>query len=293
MNPLSSRVPIPARAGPAGAGRYSTERDLVLSDSDFARIRELIYRRAGIVLAEHKKDMVYSRVGRRVRQHGMVRFHDYLAKLEQESGGPEWEAFTNALTTNLTAFFRESHHFPLLADLVRDRRGPIRIWSAGASTGEEPYSIVMALTEVLGDKADFQVLATDIDTEALDRARRGIYPMDQVGKLEEQRRKRFFQKGSGARSGFARVRPEVAARVRFETLNLVAPKWPMADRFDAIFCRNVMIYFDKGTQARILDRFAPLMKQDGLLFAGHSESFSYISDRFRLRGQTVYTLATR
>ena len=293
MNPLSSRVPIPARAGPAGAGRYSTERDLVLSDSDFARIRELIYRRAGIVLAEHKKDMVYSRVGRRVRQHGMVRFHDYLAKLEQESGGPEWEAFTNALTTNLTAFFRESHHFPLLADLVRDRRGPIRIWSAGASTGEEPYSIVMALTEVLGDKADFQVLATDIDTEALDRARRGIYPMDQVGKLDEQRRKRFFQKGSGARSGFARVRPEVAARVRFETLNLVAPKWPMADRFDAIFCRNVMIYFDKGTQARILDRFAPLMKQDGLLFAGHSESFSYISDRFRLRGQTVYTLATR
>ena len=293
MNPLSSRVPIPAPAGPAGAGRYSTERDLVLSDSDFARIRELIYRRAGIVLAEHKKDMVYSRVGRRVRQHGMVRFHDYLAKLEQESGGPEWEAFTNALTTNLTAFFRESHHFPLLADLVRDRRGPIRIWSAGASTGEEPYSIVMALTEVLGDKADFQVLATDIDTEALDRARRGIYPMDQVGKLEEQRRKRFFQKGSGARSGFARVRPEVAARVRFETLNLVAPKWPMADRFDAIFCRNVMIYFDKGTQARILDRFAPLMKQDGLLFAGHSESFSYISDRFRLRGQTVYTLATR
>ncbi|MEQ8261061.1 MAG: CheR family methyltransferase [Alcanivorax sp.] len=265
----------------------------MLSDADFARIRELIYRRAGIVLAEHKKDMVYSRIGRRVRKHGLIRFQDYLAKLEQDSGGPEWEAFTNALTTNLTAFFRESHHFPLLADLVRDRRGPIRIWSAGASTGEEPYSIAMALTEVLGDKADFQVLATDIDTEALDRARRGIYPMDQVNKLDERRRKRFFQKGSGARSGFARVRPEVAARVRFQTLNLVAPKWPMEDRFDAIFCRNVMIYFDKGTQARILDRFAPLLKHDGLLFAGHSESFSYISERFRLRGQTVYTLADR
>jgi chemotaxis protein methyltransferase CheR len=237
--------------------------------------------------------MVYSRIGRRVRKHGLVRFQDYLAKLEQDSGGPEWEAFTNALTTNLTAFFRESHHFPLLADLVRERRGPVRVWSAGASTGEEPYSIAMALTEVLGDKADFQVLATDIDTEALDRARRGIYPMDQVGKLDERRRKRFFQKGSGARSGFARVRPEVAARVRFQTLNLVAPKWPVEDRFDAIFCRNVMIYFDKGTQARILDRFAPLVKHDGLLFAGHSESFSYISERFRLRGQTVYTLADR
>jgi chemotaxis protein methyltransferase CheR len=275
MTPLSSRVPIsPTAAG--DAGRFSPDRDLMLSDADFARIRELIYRRAGIVLAEHKKDMVYSRIGRRVRKHGLIRFQDYLAKLEQDSGGPEWEAFTNALTTNLTAFFRESHHFPLLADLVRDRRGPIRIWSAGASTGEEPYSIAMALTEVLGDKADFQVLATDIDTEALDRARRGIYPMDQVNKLDERRRKRFFQKGSGARSGFARVRPEVAA---------------MEDRFDAIFCRNVMIYFDKDTQAKILNRFAPLMKHDGLLFAGHSESFSYISDRFRLRGQTVYTLA--
>ena len=293
MNTLSSRVPTPAPTGPAGAGRYSTERDLVLSDSDFARIRELIYRRAGIVLAEHKKDMVYSRIGRRVRQHGMVRFQEYLAKLEQESGGPEWEAFTNALTTNLTAFFRESHHFPLLADLVRGRRGPVRVWSAGASTGEEPYSIAMALTEVLGEKADFQVLATDIDTEALDRARRGIYPMDQVAKLDEQRRKRFFQKGSGARAGFARVRPEVMARVRFAPLNLVAPRWPMEERFDAIFCRNVMIYFDKDTQARILDRFAPLMKHDGLLFAGHSESFSYITDRFRLRGQTVYTLSDR
>ena len=293
MTPLSSRVPISPTAATGDAGRFSPDRDLMLSDADFARIRELIYRRAGIVLAEHKKDMVYSRIGRRVRKHGLVRFQDYLAKLEQDSGGPEWEAFTNALTTNLTAFFRESHHFPLLADLVRDRRGPVRVWSAGASTGEEPYSIAMALTEVLGDKADFQVLATDIDTEALDRARRGIYPMDQVGKLDERRRKRFFQKGSGARSGFARVRPEVAARVRFQTLNLVAPKWPMEDRFDAIFCRNVMIYFDKGTQARILDRFAPLLKHDGLLFAGHSESFSYISDRFRLRGQTVYTLADR
>lgn len=265
----------------------------MLSEADFARIRELIYRRAGIVLAEHKRDMVYSRIGRRVRKHGLVRFQDYLTQLEKDPSGPEWEAFTNALTTNLTAFFREAHHFPLLADLVRDRRGPVRVWSAGASTGEEPFSIAMALTEVLGDKADFQILATDIDTEALERAQRGIYAMEQVAKLDERRRKRFFQKGSGARAGFARIRPDLAERVRFKTLNLVAPKWPVEERFDAIFCRNVMIYFDKTTQAKILDRFAPLMKSDGLLFAGHSESFSYISDRFRLRGQTVYTLADR
>ena len=267
----------------------TADRDLVFRDADFDRIRALIYRRAGIVLAAHKRDMVYSRVGRRVRQQGLARFQDYLTRLEQDPSGPEWEAFTNTLTTNLTAFFREAHHFPLLADHLRGRGGPVRVWSAGASTGEEPYSIAMTLLETLGDRADIQVLATDIDTEALDRARLGVYPLAQVNKIEESRRRRFFQRGSGSRAGFARIRPEVSARVRFETLNLVAPGWRVEPPFDAIFCRNVMIYFDRDTQARILSRFAPLLKPDGLLFAGHSESFSYISDCFRLRGQTVYT----
>lgn len=271
--------------GPVNAADH---RDLVFSDADFERIRELIYRRAGIVLAAHKRDMVYSRVGRRVRQQGLLSFRDYLARLERNPDGEEWEAFTNTLTTNLTAFFREAHHFPLLAEHVRGRPGPIRIWSAGASTGEEPYSLAMTLLETLGEKASFEVLATDIDTEALNRARLGVYPLAQVQKLDDQRRRRFFQRGSGARAGFARVRPEVAARVRFEPLNLVTPGWRVEPPFDAIFCRNVMIYFDRDTQARILARFAPLLKPDGLLFAGHSESFSYISDRFQLRGQTVY-----
>ncbi|MCH2559406.1 CheR family methyltransferase [Alloalcanivorax marinus] len=264
------------------------ERDLEFRDADFDRIRALIYQRAGIVLADHKRDMVYSRVGRRVRKHGLHRFQDYLARLERDPDGAENEAFTNTLTTNLTAFFREAHHFRLLADHLLGRGGPVRIWSAGASTGEEPYSIAMTLLEVLGDRADIEVLATDIDTDALDRARQGVYSLEQINKLDEHRRKRFFQRGSGRRAGYARVRPEVAARVRFEPLNLVAPGWRVSPPFDAIFCRNVMIYFDRTTQARILERFAPLLKRDGLLFAGHSESFSYISDRFRLRGQTVY-----
>ena len=271
-------------AQPVGA----SDRDMEFRDADFDRIRALIYRRAGIVLASHKRDMVYSRVGRRVRQQGLTRFQDYLTRLENDPSGPEWEAFTNTLTTNLTAFFREAHHFPLLADHLRGRTGPVRVWSAGASTGEEPYSIAMALLETLGDKADIQVLATDIDTDALDRARLGVYPLAQVNKVEESRRRRFFQRGSGSRAGFARIRPEVSARVRFEPLNLVNPGWKVEGPFDAIFCRNVMIYFDRDTQARILARFAPLLKADGLLFAGHSESFSYISDRFLLRGQTVY-----
>lgn len=287
MKPRSSRPAVV----PAPLGGAFAERDLLFTQTDFDRVRTLIYRRAGIVLAEHKKEMAYGRLGRRVRHFGLTRFADYLARLERDPLGPEWQAFTNALTTNLTSFFREHHHFPLLARHVTGRRGPVRVWSAAASTGEEAYSIAITLLDALGPRADIQVLATDIDTDALARARQGVYPLEQVAKLDERLRKRFFQKGRGRRAGYARVHPDVAARVRFEALNLIDTGWPPTEPFDAIFCRNVMIYFDKDTQARILERFAPRLKHDGLLFAGHSESFSYTSDRFTLRGQTVYTLA--
>jgi len=280
-------VDMPAEESGWGGGRL--ERDLELTDADFSRIRQLIYQRAGIVLAEHKREMVYSRLAKRMRHHGLTRFADYLARLERQPEAREWEAFTNALTTNLTAFFREAHHFPLLADHVGSRRDKVRIWCAASSTGEEPYSIAMTLMETLGSRAtQAEVLATDIDTEALARARAGIYPLEQVCKLDEARTKRFFQRGKGAHRGFARIRPEVASLIDFQPLNLLAPQWPVSGPFDAIFCRNTMIYFDKTTQKRILERFAPLLKPDGLLFAGHSESFSYITDAFRLRGQTVY-----
>jgi chemotaxis protein methyltransferase CheR len=152
----------------------------------------------------------------------------------------------------------------------------------------------MTLLETLGAKASqAKVIATDIDTDALARARAGVYPLEQVRKLDDARVKRFFQKGTGNHAGFARVRPEVSALVEFLPLNLLAPQWPIKGAFDAVFCRNIMIYFDKDTQSKILKRFAPLMKPDGLLFAGHSENFSYISDAFKLRGQTVYTLAKK
>lgn len=274
------------------ASSNQIERDLVLTDADFSRIRELIYQRAGIVLAEHKREMVYSRLAKRLRHHGMTRFTDYLLRLERQPDAKEWEAFTNSLTTNLTAFFREAHHFPLLAEHLRQQTGPVTIWCSAASTGEEPYSLAMTLLETLGPKAaQAKVIATDIDTDALSRARAGIYPQEQVRKLDEARVKRFFQKGTGQHQGLARVRPEVSELVEFLPLNLLAPQWPVKGPFDAIFCRNIMIYFDKETQAKILKRFAPLMKPDGLLFAGHSENFSYISDAFKLRGQTVYKLA--
>ncbi len=266
-------------------------RELVLTDEDFSRISRMIHDRAGIVLARHKREMVYSRLAKRVREKGFQRFSEYLSLLERNPAGPEWQVFTNALTTNLTAFFREAHHFKLLEEFLSTRKPPVRIWCAAASTGEEPYSIAMVLEEVFGGHVDAQVVATDVDTTALDKAREAVYPLLHVSKLGEQRVRRFFHRGRGTREGLARVRPELAAMVDFQQLNLVAPEWPIRGPFDAIFCRNVMIYFDKATQARILERFAPLLKPDGLLFAGHSENFTYLTKAFRLRGQTVYTRA--
>ena len=265
------------------------ERQFDFRDDDFARVRRMIRERAGISLGAHKREMVYSRLARRLRALGRGDFSGYLDALERDPASPEWQDFVNALTTNLTAFFREPHHFPILADFVRTRPAPVSVWCCAASTGEEPYSIAITLQESLGPRAgQASVYATDIDTSVLNRARQGVYPGDRVEKLSPERLKRFFLRGTGANSGQVKVRPEVAAMVEFATLNLLAPRWDIDRRFDAIFCRNVMIYFDKPTQAAILQRFVPLLKPGGLLFAGHSENFTYISDAFRLRGQTVY-----
>nr|WP_094813561.1 CheR family methyltransferase [Bordetella genomosp. 12] len=274
---------------PGNAG-FGAERQFDFRDADFARVRSMIYARAGISLGEHKREMVYSRLARRLRALGVGDFASYLHALEQEPAASEWEEFVNALTTNLTAFFRESHHFPILAEFVRSRSAPLSIWCCAASTGEEPYSIAMTLAES-GRDSGSRVYATDIDTHCLSRARAGVYAWERVAKLGDARLRRFFLRGKGANEGQVKVRPELAQGVVFETLNLLAPAWPIQEKFDAIFCRNVMIYFDKATQARILRRFAPLLKPGGLLFAGHSENFTYISDDFRLRGQTVYECA--
>jgi chemotaxis protein methyltransferase CheR len=267
----------------------SPERQFDFRDNDFARVRKMIYARAGISLGEHKREMVYSRLARRLRALSVQDFSSYLDALEGENGSPEWEHFTNALTTNLTSFFREAHHFPILADLVRKKQGPVSVWCCAASTGEEPYSIAITVAEALSGKTSgCEVLATDIDTNCLNRARTGMYPFERVSKLPEAQLKKYFLRGKGSNEGQVKVRPVLQDMVSFETLNLLADKWAIQGSFDAIFCRNVMIYFDKPTQAKILQRFVPLLKPGGLLFAGHSENFTYISKNFRLRGQTVY-----
>lgn len=286
----SPRSPLPVSAFQPFSESI-LDRHLELNDEDLDRISRLIHQRAGIVLARHKRGMIYGRLSRRLRELGLLRFGDYLDRLEGGMDPGEWETFVNALTTNLTAFYREPHHFDLLAAHLRGRSGPVRIWCCAASTGEEAYTIAITLRQSLGERVTAEVLATDIDTAALERARQGIYAVHDVLKHEARGMTDHFLRGRGGNAHLARVRPELAALVEFAPLNLTAPSWPsVKGPFDAIFCRNVMIYFDKDTQARVLKRFVPLLKPDGLLFAGHSESFSYISDDFRLRGQTVYTL---
>ena len=258
---------------------------------DFEQIRSLIYERAGISLAASKQEMVYSRIARRLRATGKTSFTAYLNWLEKGGGDEEWEAFTNALTTNLTSFFREEQHFPILADHFKGKKGPLTVWCSASSTGEEPYSIAMVACEVFGTLTPpVQIIATDIDTNVLATAQQGVYSKDKIERLAPERVKRFMLNGKGCQEGLVRMRPELREMITFRQLNLLADNWAIRGPFDAIFCRNVMIYFDKPTQGKILSRFVPLMKPDALLFAGHSENFTYVSDAFRLRGKTVYQL---
>ena len=278
--------------------KTETVKEFDFTRRDFERVRALIHGRAGISLADSKQEMVYSRLARRLRATGIQSFGRYLDDLEAGRMDKEWEAFTNALTTNLTSFFREAHHFPLLLDHLvalrkKDTR-PLTIWCSAASTGEEPYSIAMTACEAFNTLTPpVQIVATDIDTNVLATAANGVYPMERMDKMSPERLRRFFLKGKGAHEGMARVRPELRSLVTFRQLNLLADGWPLEGPFDAIFCRNVMIYFDKPTQRKILDRFVPLMKPHALLFAGHSENFLYVSDSLRLRGKTVYELDAR
>jgi chemotaxis protein methyltransferase CheR len=266
-------------------------KEFAFTEQDFERVRSLIYRRAGIALADSKQEMVYSRLARRLRATGIKSFVDYLDDLEGAPDSQEWEAFTNALTTNLTSFFREAHHFPILAEQAKKAAGPIEIWCCASSTGEEPYSIAMTLCEVFNTLTPpAHVIATDIDTNVLNTAANGVYPLERLDKMSPERAKRFFQRGKGKQEGYVRVRPELRNMITFKQLNLLSSDWPVSGPFDVIFCRNVMIYFDKPTQGKILERFAPMMKPDGLLFAGHSENFLYVTNAFKLRGKTVYEL---
>ena len=266
------------------------------SDQDFQRIRRIINQVAGISLADGKRELVYSRLSRRLRQRGLQRFQDYCDYVETGDDEDELREFINALTTNLTSFFREPHHFEFLANellpaLMRSRglsNRRIRIWSAGCSTGEEPYSIAIVLREVLPNVGwDVKILATDLDSNVLATAERGIYEWSRVKDLSESRLRRWFQKGRNAQAGWVRVAPALRDLITFRQLNLMND-WPMRGPFDLIFCRNVVIYFDKATQAVLFDRYADILVERGHLFVGHSESLFKVTERFVPLGKTIY-----
>ena len=270
-------------------------REFTFTERDFQRVRELVKGNTGIHLSDAKKNMVYGRLSRRLRQLNLSSFDRYLEILAEDQGD-ELINFINAITTNLTAFFRENHHFEylagrllpvLMAEMGNDRR--IRVWSAGCSTGEEPYSIAMTLREALpaGRGWDVRILATDLDSNVLETAAAGIYTLERVQGLSKQRLRRWFRRGRGDKSGLVKVVPELQEMISFRQLNLMH-EWPLRGPIDLIFCRIVVIYFAKETQRRLFDRYANLLRDNGHLFIGHSESLFKVTDRFESLGNTIY-----
>jgi chemotaxis protein methyltransferase CheR len=274
------------------------EREFDFTDSDFHALRTLVKQMTGINLAESKRELVYGRVSRRLRALGMSSFGTYRQLLESGDGS-ELVAFCNALTTNLTSFFRESHHFDYLRDeFLVPRRGPgqrsgrIRIWSSACSSGEEPYSIAMTIVETIPEwqKWDIKILATDLDSDILARAQRGSYNADRVKGLDPRRLSRFFTETREGTEPSYQVVPELGQLITFKQINLMHDL-PMSGPLDAIFCRNVVIYFDKDTQRGLFSRMAKLQRPGDLLFLGHSETLFKVSEDYALIGKTIYRRA--
>ena len=264
-------------------------RDFAWTESDFSRVQGLIHQRVGISLHNGKHAMVYSRLSRRLRETGYQSFKEYLDFLERGDNS-EWQEFVNALTTNLTSFFREQHHFEILASHLKAKpeNSQWRVWCSAASTGEEPYSIAMTAVESLNGSNKFNLVASDIDSKVLELAKRGIYKIDGLKGVSNTRIQRFFLRGKGLNEGMVKVKSDLQNVINFLNVNLINNDWPFRDSFNIVFCRNVMIYFDGPTQRKVLERIHRVMIPGGLLFVGHAENFSESRDLFVLRGKTVY-----
>ena len=272
-------------------------REFAFTKADFDDLRKLVRERTGIVLQDHKRNMVYSRLARRLRTLGLRSFSDYLKRLEGREGAEEIGILINAITTNLTKFFRENHHFDHLGSTVvgETARGQgignnkLRIWSAGCSSGEEPYSIAMTLRGKLPgiDKYDAKILATDLDTNMLDKGRGGLYPIDDAKGIPQEYQRKYVDMKSREADRLAVMSKDLRKLIAFKHLNLL-DRWPMHGPFDAIFCRNVMIYFDTPTKQKLVQQFASLLRQGGWLYVGHSETLTFARERFEMLGRTIY-----
>ena len=265
-----------------------------LSSKEFDFLRQKVFNHSGIAMGNEKRQLIYSRLSKRLRQLSLKNFAEYCQLLDS---GDEDELlyFTNAMTTNLTSFFRENHHFeylqqtvlPYLMKLKADTR-KLRIWSAGCSTGEEPYSIAMTVKKVVPDNWDVKILATDIDSNVVETAKHGIYKLDRINGMDRELLKKWFLKGRGGNHDKALINPVLKEMIIFKQLNLMHD-WPMKGLLDVIFCRNVVIYFDKPTQTKLFDRYADHLHPEGYLFVGHSEALFKVTERFDLIGNTVYS----
>lgn len=268
------------------------QREFLMTSADFDEISKLAMDFSGIVLAEHKRDMVYSRIARRIRELKLTTFREYLTYLKNNHA-QEASEFINALTTNLTSFFRENHHFEFLQDellpalrFANKSTKRLRIWSAGCSIGQEVYSITMTLKRAgFPSDWDIKLLATDLDSNVVETGKSGIYPASHIDSIDDETVKRFFLQSGDHRS--VQVKDELRQMVTFKRLNLLE-NWPMKGPFDIIFCRNVVIYFNKETQRVLFDRYADMLPVGGHLFIGHSENLNGISDRFESLGNTIY-----
>ncbi|TPE51546.1 chemotaxis protein CheR [Maribrevibacterium harenarium] len=261
------------------------DREFAYTESDFNKVRSELRDLTGINLADSKISLVYSRLAPRVRKLGLTEIRQYLRYLETHAD--EQEHFINALTTNLTSFFREPHHFDLLKDFIASGERVERIWCAASSTGEEPYSIAMTLVNTFGSfDIKTRVVASDIDSNVLNTASLGVYPLQKVDTLENK--KHFFLRGKGNNSGYAKVVPQLRQLLDFQRVNLLDENYPIKPDLDVIFCRNVMIYFDKDTQAKILKKLLSKLRPGGLYIAGHSENFNNFAELMQPVGRTAY-----
>jgi chemotaxis protein methyltransferase CheR len=284
-------------SNPSGVGSQFT-----LTDRDFDRFRQFILTKTGITLADNKRQLLISRLSRRLRALNLDSFgayYDYV--LERDPSGTEKIALLNCITTNKTDFFREAHHFDLLREQIlpevakraqRTGENKLRIWCAASSTGEEPYSIAISVLEALGPKSklDVKILASDIDTDVLAKAEAGIYPADRLGPIPQEFVRKWFLRGKGKFEGHFRVRPEVQKLLTFRRVNLIEERWPMRGPFDVIFCRNVIIYFSRETQATLFTHMKDLLHPEGWLILGHSESLHWMPQTYVAAGPTAYRL---
>lgn len=265
-----------------------------LSDADFDFVCRYIYDKSGIVLNSSKREMVYRRFTRIIRDRHLESFSDYCQLLKTNSD-EEQGYFINALTTNLTSFFREEHHFEYLRDhelprLMKQKSKRLRIWCSASSTGEEPYSIAITVKEffkTLLNTWDVKILATDIDSNVLNTGKQGIYEGKRIEDIPDNLKRKYFSRGTGINSSKVRITPDLQQLITFKELNLMNG-WPMKGPFDVIFCRNVIIYFDKKTQMQLFERYHQLLAPNGLLILGHSENLGTFQEYFKSVGRTIF-----